>query len=108
MSEIPGRYSIVAGALYLAKHRSGNGVLLGGVPEVLPGKMVIIGGGTSGVNAARMARGLGADQETQSLIDRDGQVFLHQSVSTPCLSARKLLLIVYVDIFRHLLIGSSK
>src|SRR2546421_6022076 len=61
MSEIAGRMSVVMGAYYLAKHNGGNGVLLGGVPGVLPGKGVVIGGGTSGVNAARMALGLSAD-----------------------------------------------
>ncbi|HSJ03150.1 MAG: alanine dehydrogenase [Verrucomicrobium sp.] len=61
MSEIAGRMSVVVGANYLAKHHGGKGVLLGGVPGVLPGKVVVIGGGTAGVNAARMATGLGAD-----------------------------------------------
>jgi alanine dehydrogenase len=61
MSEIAGRMSVVMGAYYLAKHNGGNGVLLGGVPGVLPGKVVVIGGGTSGVNAARMAVGLNAN-----------------------------------------------
>src|SRR4029079_4173366 len=61
MSEIAGRMSVVMGAYYLAKHKGGNGVLLGGVPGVLPGRVVVIGGGTSGVNAARMAVGLNAD-----------------------------------------------
>ena len=61
MSEIAGRMSIVVGGYYLAKHYGGNGVLLGGVPGVLPGRVVVIGGGTAGVNAARMATGLGAD-----------------------------------------------
>ena len=61
MSEIAGRMSVVVGASLLAKHHGGTGVLLGGVPGVLPGKVVVIGGGTSGVNAARMAQGLGAD-----------------------------------------------
>src|SRR5256884_8268573 len=61
MSEIAGRMSVVMGAYYLAKHNGGSGVLLGGVPGVLPGKVVVIGGGTSGVNAARMALGLKAD-----------------------------------------------
>src|SRR2546423_6520922 len=60
MSEIAGRMSVVMGAYYLAKHNGGNGVLLGGVPGVLPGRDVVVGGGTSGVNAARMAMGLGA------------------------------------------------
>jgi len=61
MSEIAGRMSIIVGGYFLAKHAGGKGVLLGGVPGVLPGKVVVIGGGTAGVNAARMATGLGAD-----------------------------------------------
>src|SRR6266576_1213035 len=61
MSEIAGRMSAVMGAYYLAKHNGGTGVLLGGVPGVLPGRVVVLGGGTSGINAARMAVGLGAD-----------------------------------------------
>src|SRR4051812_27519600 len=61
MSEIAGRMSTVMGAYYLAKYTGGSGVLLGGVPGVLPGRVVVLGGGTSGVNAARMAMGLDAD-----------------------------------------------
>jgi len=61
MSEVAGRMSVVMGANFLAKHNGGSGVLLGGVPGVLPGRVVVIGGGTSGVNALRMAKGLGAD-----------------------------------------------
>ena len=61
MSEVAGRMSVVMGANYLAKHNGGSGVLLGGVPGVLPGRVVVIGAGTSGVNALRMAKGLGAD-----------------------------------------------
>ena len=61
MSEIAGKMSVVMGATYLAKHNGGSGVLLGGVPGVLPGRVVVLGGGTSGVNALRMAKGLGAD-----------------------------------------------
>ena len=61
MSEIAGRMSVLVGGYCLAKHNGGSGVLLGGVPGVLPGRVVVIGGGTSGVNAARMATGLGAD-----------------------------------------------
>lgn len=61
MSEIAGRMSIVVGAFQLARHNGGRGILLGGVPGVLPGRVVVVGGGTSGVNAARMASGLGAD-----------------------------------------------
>ena len=61
MSEIAGRMSIIMGGYFLARHEGGAGVLLGGVPGVLPGRVVVIGGGSSGVNAARMATGLGAD-----------------------------------------------
>src|SRR5213596_774399 len=68
MSEIAGRMSVVMGAYFLAKHNGGSGVLLGGVPGVLPGRVVVVGGGTSGVNALRMAKGLGADV---SILDVD-------------------------------------
>ncbi len=61
MSEIAGRMSIQAGAHALEKEAGGRGVLLGGVPGVAPGRVLIIGGGVSGTNAARMAVGLGAD-----------------------------------------------
>jgi alanine dehydrogenase len=61
MSEIAGRMSILVGGYFLAKHFGGSGVLLGGVPGVLPGKVVVLGGGAAGINAARMAQGLGAD-----------------------------------------------
>jgi alanine dehydrogenase len=61
MSEIAGRMSILVGGYFLAKHFGGSGVLLGGVPGVLPGKVVVLGGGAAGINAARMGQGLGAD-----------------------------------------------
>lgn len=61
MSEIAGRMSVLVGGYFLGKHFGGSGVLLGGVPGVLPGKVVVLGGGSSGINAARMAQGLGAD-----------------------------------------------
>ncbi len=61
MSEIAGRMSILVGGYFLAKHFGGSGTLLGGVPGVLPGRVVVLGGGTSGINAARMAQGMGAD-----------------------------------------------
>ena len=61
MSEIAGRMSVLVGGYFLAKHFGGSGTLLGGVPGVLPGKVVVLGGGVAGVNAARMAQGLGAD-----------------------------------------------
>lgn len=61
MSEIAGRMSAIAGANQLANHHGGRGILLGGVPGVAPGRVVVIGGGTAGVNAARVASGMGAD-----------------------------------------------
>ena len=60
MSEVAGRLSIQAGAYALQKANGGRGVLLGGVPGVAPGNVLIIGGGISGSNAAEMAIGLGA------------------------------------------------
>lgn len=61
MSEIAGRIAIQAGALYLQLSHGGKGVLLGGVPGVAPANVVVIGAGAVGLNAARMAMGLGAD-----------------------------------------------
>src|SRR5437762_1771456 len=60
MSEVAGRMSVHVGAYYLHKPNNGRGVLLGGVPGVLPSDVVIIGGGVVGTNAAKMAVGLGA------------------------------------------------
>ncbi len=60
MSEIAGRMSALVGAFYLSKAQGGKGVLLGGVPGVLPGNVLIIGGGTAGINAGRVAAGIGA------------------------------------------------
>ncbi|GAB4190348.1 MAG: alanine dehydrogenase [Wenzhouxiangellaceae bacterium] len=60
MSEVAGRLSIQAGAHCLEKARGGSGVLLGGVPGVEPGKVLVIGGGTVGFNATQMAVGMGA------------------------------------------------
>lgn len=60
MSEIAGRISIQAGATALQLSHGGKGVLLGGVPGVQPANVVVIGGGVAGLNAARMALGLGA------------------------------------------------
>ncbi len=67
MSEVAGRLSIQAGAYALQKANGGRGVLLGGVPGVAPGRVVIIGGGIAGTNAAEMAIGLGAQV---TIIDR--------------------------------------
>ncbi|MBU2976818.1 alanine dehydrogenase [Alteromonas sp. C1M14] len=61
MSEVAGRMSVQAGAHYLEKANGGSGTLLGGVPGVAPGKVLVIGGGVVGTNAAKMALGLGAD-----------------------------------------------
>ncbi len=71
MSQVAGRMSIQAGASALEKAHGGRGVLLGGVPGVLPGKVVVIGGGVVGFNAAQMAVGLGADV---TILDRDPEV----------------------------------
>ncbi len=60
MSEVAGRMAIQAGAKYLEKPMGGKGVLLGGVPGVQPGKVLILGGGVVGTQAAKMAAGLGA------------------------------------------------
>jgi len=60
MSEVAGRMAIQQGAKYLEMAQGGHGILLGGVPGVDPGTVVIIGGGIVGVNAAKMACGLGA------------------------------------------------
>ncbi|MGN7468858.1 alanine dehydrogenase [Brevibacillus sp. SAFN-007a] len=61
MSEVAGRMSVQIGAQFLEKPHGGKGILLGGVPGVLPGRVVIVGGGIVGTNAARMAIGLGAN-----------------------------------------------
>jgi alanine dehydrogenase len=60
MSEVAGRMAIQQGAKYLEKPIKGKGVLLGGVPGVAPGKVLVIGGGIVGAQAAKMAAGLGA------------------------------------------------
>ena len=71
MSQVAGRMSIQAGATALEKAHGGRGVLLGGVPGVLPGRVLVIGGGVVGFNAAQMAVGLGADV---TILDRDPEV----------------------------------
>jgi len=60
MSEVAGRMAVQVGAHYLQKPEGGRGVLMGGVPGVLPAKVVIIGGGVVGINSLKMAIGLGA------------------------------------------------
>lgn len=61
MSEVAGRLSVQEGASYLTRARGGRGILLAGVPGVPPGNIVVLGAGNVGVNAARIALGLGAD-----------------------------------------------
>jgi alanine dehydrogenase len=61
MSEVAGRLAVQEGAFYLGRAHGGRGILLAGVPGVPPGNVVVIGAGTVGVNAARIALGLGAD-----------------------------------------------
>ncbi|WP_299851449.1 alanine dehydrogenase [uncultured Roseovarius sp.] len=68
MSQVAGRMSVQAGAAALEKAHGGRGVLLGGVPGVKPGKVVVIGGGVVGFNAAQMAVGLHADV---TILDRN-------------------------------------
>ena len=67
MSEVAGRLATQVGATALQKPHGGRGVLLGGVPGVAPGKVVVIGGGVAGLNAAVIAIGMGADV---TIIDR--------------------------------------
>jgi len=71
MSQVAGRMAIQAGATALEKANGGRGVLLGGVPGVMPAKVVVIGGGVVGFNAAQMAVGLGADV---TILDREPEV----------------------------------
>jgi alanine dehydrogenase len=68
MSEVAGRMSVQVGAQYLEKPNGGRGILLGGVPGVAPANVVILGGGIVGLNAAKMALGLGAHV---TIIDRN-------------------------------------
>lgn len=78
MSEIAGRISIQVGATYLQMNEGGKGVLLGGVPGTLPGKVGVIGGGIVGTEAARMALGLGADVTVvDRSLDRLRELNLH-------------------------------
>ncbi|MGC9970989.1 MAG: alanine dehydrogenase [Bryobacteraceae bacterium] len=68
MSEVAGRLAVQIGAVYLEAHNGGRGVLLGGVPGVAPGNVVILGGGVVGTNAAKVAVGMGAHV---TLIDKN-------------------------------------
>ena len=67
MSEVAGRMSVQVGAQYLERPSGGRGILLGGVPGVAPGNVVILGGGIVGTNAAKIATGMGAHV---TIIDR--------------------------------------
>ena len=71
MSQVAGRMSVQAGASALEKEHGGRGILLGGVPGVMPGKVTVIGGGVVGFNAAQVAVGMGADV---TILDRDPEV----------------------------------
>ncbi len=71
MSQVAGRLSVIAGAKALEKEAGGSGVLIGGVPGVAPGKVVVIGGGVVGSHAITMALGLGADV---TVLDRNVDV----------------------------------
>jgi len=85
MSEIAGRMSTLMGCYYLAKPYGGKGTLLGGIPGVPVGNVLVIGGGTAGLNAARVAAGIGADV-TLLEVDIDKMHFIdismHGSIRT--------------------------
>ncbi len=68
MSEVAGRMAVQAAAACLERERGGRGILLGGVPGVAPGRVVVLGGGVAGSNAVQMALGLGAEVV---VLDRD-------------------------------------
>ncbi len=94
MSEIAGRMSSIVGAYYLSKAQGGKGVLLGGVPGVLPGTVLVLGGGTAGINAGRVAAGIGAevtilevDLEKMRFLD----ITLHSSAHTLFSNEQNLL-----------------
>jgi len=74
--------SVIVGGYFLGKHFGGSGVLLGGVPGVLPGKVVVLGGGSAGTNAARVAAGMGADV-TILEIDIERMRFLDMTLRGP-------------------------
>lgn len=81
MSEIAGRMSVQVGAYLLQKSNDGSGILLGGVPGVAPGHVAVIGGGTVGINAAKMAVGLGA-RVTILDISIERLAYIHDILST--------------------------
>src|SRR3546814_14688564 len=79
MSQVAGRMAIQAGATALEKVHGGRGVLLGGVPGVMPAKVAVIGGGVVGFYAAPMASGVGADvpkwERNPAVLDRLGTYY---------------------------------
>ncbi|MEX1024963.1 MAG: alanine dehydrogenase [Planctomycetota bacterium] len=83
MSEVAGRMAIQAGAKYLEKPQGGSGILLGGVPGVKRAQVLVIGGGIVGMNAARMACGLGADVTIMDL-DLDRLRYLDEMMPANC------------------------
>jgi alanine dehydrogenase len=80
MSEIAGRLAPQVGARYLERTSGGRGVLLGGVPGVPPGEVVVLGGGVSGTHAATIALGMGA---TVTVVDRSAEVLRRIEVQLP-------------------------
>ena len=83
MSEVAGRMSVQVGSQFLEKSYGGKGVLLGGVPGVPPGNVVILGGGTVGTNAAKMALGLGANVTVLDVnVDQGGTIETFDRVTT--------------------------
>jgi len=92
MSEVAGRMSVLVGAYFLAKHEGGRGTLLGGVPGVLPGRVLIIGGGTCGVNAAKVATGIGA-HTTILEIDHERMRFLDDTMNVNTLYSTEAALV---------------
>ena len=80
MSEIAGRLAPQVGAHYLERTFGGRGVLLGGVPGVPPGEVIVLGGGVSGTHAATIALGMGA---TVTVVDRSAEVLRRIAVQLP-------------------------
>jgi len=83
MSEVAGRMSVQAGAKFLEKPHGGSGILLGGVPGVKRARVLVLGGGVVGTNAARMACGLGADVTIMDL-DLDRMRYLDEVMPRNC------------------------
>jgi len=109
MSEVAGRLAIQIGAHYLEQVNGGSGVLLGGVPGVQPGKVVIIGGGVVGTNAAKVALGMGADvsvldinAKTLATLDLifNGSIKTHYCNSTTILEEVKKADILVTSVLR--------